>query len=126
VGRLGLDLDGLAIERDECLRRGVAVQDDGHVNGDLLTASHEDQVGVLDEALDRVTLHLLRNRKLAVALELDGEQSIGCLEREQQVVARKCDVDRVGAVPVEYGGHLVVAADTPSCTLAERGAGLGP
>ena len=99
--------------------------DERDVDGDLLAVPDEDQVGVLDEALDRVALNLLGQCELAVAVELDRQQRVGGLQRQHQVVTGQRDVDRVGAVAVEHCGHLVGATDAASSALAELGARLG-
>ena len=96
----------LCVDVDQGVGLGLADDDERDVDGDLLTATDDDQVGVLDEALDRVALHLLGERELAVAVELDRQQRVGGLEREHQVVAGQRDVHRVGAVAVQHGGHL--------------------
>ena len=46
------------------VRRGLADHVDADVDGDLLAPADEDQVDVLDEALDRVALDLLGQGEL--------------------------------------------------------------
>ena len=91
----------------------------GHLDADLLAPADQDQVDVLDGVLDRVALDLLGQRQLRVAVDVDREQGVGRTQREQGLVTRQRDVDRVGAVAVQDGGHLVGAADPAGCTLAE-------
>src|SRR5690606_37605587 len=56
---------------------------------------------------------------------VDREQHVRGLQRQHQVMARKRDVLRVGAVTVEDGGHLAGPAGAPRGTLTELGARLG-
>ena len=105
----------------------LADQVHGDVDGDLLALADDDQVDVLEEALDRVALDLLGQRELLLAVDVMVEQGVraAVLERQHRVVARQGDVDRVVAVAVEDGGDLVGAADAAGGALAELGAGLG-
>ena len=97
----------------------------GDVDGDLLAAADDDQVDVLDGVLDRVALDLLRQRELGRAVDLDGQQGVGGTQRQQGLVTRQRDVDRVGAVAVQHGGDLVGAADPAGSALTELGAQFG-
>ena len=120
VGRLGLDQDGRALQHDQRVADGLALEVDGDVDLDLLAAPDDDQVDVLDEALDRVALDLLRQREVALAaLDLDQQQGVGGLQGQHGVVTGQRDVHRVTAVAVEDGGNLVVPADSAGSTLAE-------
>jgi hypothetical protein len=107
--------------------RRLADQVDRDVDGDLLALAHLDEVDVLDEALDRVGLDLLGERQVLVALDVEVEQRVGAavLDRQHRLVAGQGHVDRVVAVAVDDGGHLVGAADAAGRALAELGAGLG-
>ena len=107
------------------VRGGSADEVHLHLDGDLLSTGHDQQIGVLDEALDRVPLHLLGKRQLAVAVELDREQGVRRLQGEHQVVARQRDVHGIGAVSVQHRGNLRLAPDSAGGTLAELVTRLG-
>ena len=85
----------------------------------------DQEVGVLDEALERVALDLLGDREVLLGAEVDRQQRVGVLERQHELVARQRDVHGVGAVSVEDGGHVVGATDAAGGALAELGARLG-
>ncbi|CCH72238.1 hypothetical protein BN11_1470002 [Nostocoides australiense Ben110] len=97
---------------------------DRDVDGDLLALADDNQVDVLDDGLDRVALHVLGQGQLLVSVDDEGEQGVGVLEGHHRVVAGHGDVDRVGAVAVDDGGHLAGAADAARRALAELGAEL--
>ena len=113
------------LEGDEGVGSGLADQVDGDLDGDLLAAAHDDEVDVLEEALDRVALDGLGQGQLVGPSMLEREQGVLRLEREHQLVAGQRDVPRVGAVAVEDGGDLAGPADAAGGALAELGAGLG-
>ncbi len=68
VGGLGLDRDAVLVDHDQGLRRRLALDVERDVDGDLLAAPHHHQVDVLDGVLQRVALHLLRQRQLGLAV----------------------------------------------------------
>src|SRR5690606_14830317 len=123
----GLGLDGLRgqLEVEHALGVDVADRDDRDHDRDLLAALAEEELDGLDEALDRVALDALGQRQLVDAVALQADQHVGGAQREEDLVAGEGEVLGVDAVPVEDGGHLLVAADLASGTLAERGARLG-
>ena len=125
VGGLDREQQGLGVDGHDGLRRGLALDVHRDVDADLLAAADDDQVDVLDDRLDRVTLHVLGQRELLLAVDLDGQQGVGVLERHHRVVAGQGDVHGLGAVAVHHGGDLVVAADLARRALAELGADLG-
>lgn len=124
VGGLDLELQALGVEGDHGLGSGLALEVDGHVDGDLLALEDDDQVDVLDDGLDGVALDVLGQGQLLLTVDDDGEQGVGVLEDHHGLVAREGDVHRLGAVAVHHGRDLVVAADLARGALAELGAHL--
>jgi hypothetical protein len=124
VGRLGLERDRAVLGDDQGVGGCLADEDHADVDGDLLALADHDQVDVLDEALDRVTLDLLRQRELRLPVDDDRQERVRVLEREHGVVAGQGDVDRVGTMAVQNGGNLVGATDATRGTLSELGSGL--
>jgi hypothetical protein len=122
---LGLDRQGLVLGDEQPFGVDLALDDQRDVDGDLLALADDQQVDVLDEALDRVALDLLGQREPVLALDVDRQQRVGVLEREHRVVAGKGDVDRVGAVAVQHRGDLGVPADPAGSALAELRTRLG-
>ena len=112
---------------DQRVGGGLADEVDADVDGDLLALADGDEVDVLEGAADRVDLHLLGQRQLRRAVDVELQQRVGAavLERDPGLVTGQRDVDRLVAVPVDDSGHLVGAADPASGALAELGAGLG-
>ena len=96
VGRLGLDGDGRGLGHDEGIGLGLADDVDRHLDGDLLALPDRDEVDVLDEARASGRLHLLGQRELDLALDVDVEQRVGAAvpDRHHRVVAREGHVDR--------------------------------
>ena len=77
----------------------LAGHGDRDVDGDLLAAPDQDQVDVLDGALDRVTLHGLGQGQLAAAGQaVEPDQDVRGAQREQDVVAGQAD-DAAAPVP---------------------------
>ena len=99
---------------------GFALDDDVHLDGHLLAAAHDEQVGVLDAATDRVDFERLGQRELLLALDVEGEHCVGAgvAQHGGEVVGVEFQVLRVGAVAVEDGRHLAVAAGAARCALA--------
>jgi len=126
VRRLGLDQDRGVLGDDQRVGRGLALEVHRDLDLDLLAAADDHQVDVLDEALQRVALDLLRQRQVRLAaLDLDHQQGVGGLQGQHGVVTRQRDVHRVGAVAVQDGRDLVVPADSAGSTLAELVARFG-
>ena len=121
-----LDRDGVGVLGDQGAVRGLALDDDVDLDGHLLAATHDEQVGVLDIAADRVDLERLGQRELLLALDVEGEHRVGAgvPEHRREVVGVEFEVLRVGAVAVEDRGHLAVAAGAARCALAGLGADL--
>src|SRR5690554_1456779 len=123
VRRLGLERELLEVGDVDRAGSGLADHVHGDVDGDLLALAHDLEVDVLDGVADRVALDVLRDRELHRAVELDLEEHVGDLEREERRVAGQRDVDGVGAVAVEHGGDEAGTAGATCRTLAELGAG---
>ena len=98
----------------------LALDDDVDLDGHLLAAAHDEQVGVLDVAADRVDVERLGQRELLLALDVEGQHGVGAgvAQHGGEVVGVELEVLRVGAVAVEDGGHLAVAAGAARCALA--------
>jgi len=62
-GEVPLDGDAVAVDHDQGLRGGFALDVQWHIDGDRLAEAHDHQVDVLDGVLQRVTLNLLRQRE---------------------------------------------------------------
>jgi hypothetical protein len=121
-GRLGLDgdLDELLVE--QAVRRDLTDDRDRDVDGDLLAAPHQDEVDMLDGALDRVTLDRLGQGELAAVRQaVEPDQDVGGAKGEQNLVARQADVPRRGAVAVEDRRNPAGPALPPRGTLTEFG-----
>ena len=70
-------------------RGDLAGHPDRHLDGDLLAPPDQDQVHVLEEALDRIPLHRLGQGDLAAVLEsFQAQQHVRRLQREHQCRAR--------------------------------------
>ena len=74
---VGLDLDGVGVLGDQRAGRGLALDDDVDLDGHLLAAAHDEQVGVLDVAADRVDVERLGQRELLLAVDVEGEHGVG-------------------------------------------------
>ena len=124
--RLGLDFDGVAVLGDERVRGGFALDDDVDLDVDLLAAAHDEQVGVLDVAADRVDLERLGQRELLLALDVECEHCVGAgvAQHGREVVGVELQVLGVGAVAVKHRGHLAIAPGTPRGALAGLRCGL--
>ena len=107
VGRLGGDgqggqdlVDHAALLEDLL---GLALEDDRHVDGDLLVAADQQEVDVGDGVADRVALQLLHDAELATAPSTS--RSIRALRPASVVSAWRSvppvdvDGDRVGSRP---------------------------
>ena len=114
----------LAVLGDQGAGRGLALDDDVDLDGHLLAAADDEQVGVLDVAADRVDVERLGQRELLLAVDVEGQHGVGAgvAQHGGEVVGGQQQVLRVGAVAVEHGGHLAVAAGAARCALAGLGA----
>src|SRR5690606_30510539 len=124
----GRDRDGQRHDLDLVDRagRGLADDVDRDVDGDLLAGADDDEVDVLDGAADRVTLDVLGQGHLLLALDVEGDDRVRVvLEDEERVVGRHGEVLRRLTVAVEDRGDLVRAAGATGGTLAELGTDLG-
>ena len=121
---VGLDRDGVGVLGDQRAVDGLALDDDVDLDGHLLAAAHDEQVGVLDVAADRVDLERLGQRELLLAVDVEGEHRVGAgvAQHGREVVGVEFEVLRVAAVAVEDGGNLAVATGAARRALA----GLGP
>ena len=99
---------------------GFTLDDDVDLDGHLLAAAHDEQVGVLDVAADRVDVEGLGQRELLLALDVEGEHRVGAgvTEHGREVVGVELQVLRVLAVAVEDRGNLAVAPGAARCALA--------
>src|SRR5450759_506016 len=123
VGGLDLEGDRVLVHDDHDVAGVLTDRDELHLDRDLLAAPHDDEVDVLNVAVDRVLLDLFRQRELLLApLDLDLEEHVRDAQRELGLVARKADVYGIGAVAVQHGRYLVRATQTTCCALAEFGA----
>ena len=103
VGGLGLDREAGEHVLEQAAGGDLAGGEHRDVHGDLLAAAHEQQVDVLEGAAHRVLLHGLRDGQLALAAEVQVQQDVRGLEREEQGVLRQGEVDDLLLVPVEHG-----------------------
>ena len=67
---------------------------------------------MLDVAADRVDVQRLGQRELLFALDVEDQHGVGAgvAQHGRQFAGGQQQVLRVGAVAVEHGGHLAVAA----------------
>ena len=103
---------------------GLALDDDGDVDGDLLATAHDDEVDVLDDLAHRVALDVLDEGELGRTLDVEVDDRVGGTDEQHRLVAREGDVLRLGAVAVDDRGDLVGGAELARSALAELGAGL--
>ncbi len=121
---VGLDFDGAGVLGDQRSVRGLTLDDDVDLDGDLLAAAHHQQVGVLDVAADRVDVERLGQRELLLALDVEGEHGVGAgvSQHGSEVMPGQQKVLRVGAVAVEHRGDLALAPSAAGCALSGFGA----
>ena len=117
---VGLDLDGVGVLGDQGAVGGFALDDDVDLDGHLLAPSHDEQVGVLDVAADRVDVECPGQRELFLAVDVESEHGVGAgvTEHRREVVGVKLQVLGVFAVAVEDRGNLAVAPGAARCALA--------
>src|SRR5690625_472938 len=104
---------------------GFAGEVYGNLNGYLLAAAHEDQVDVFDVSADRVTLDVLGQSEALFTLNVEGQQRVGDLHRQEGLVTGKGNVDRVNSATVENGGHEAGTARAAGSALTEFGTNFG-
>ena len=104
---------------------GSPIERDGDVDLDLLALLHDEEVDVLDDLVHGVLLHVLDERELGRAGDVELEQRVGAADEQRDLVARERDVLRVGAVAVDDGGDLAGGAEAAGGALAEVLAQLG-
>lgn len=123
---VGLDLDGVGFLGDQRAGCSFALDDDVDLDGHLLAAAHDEQVGVLDVAADRVDLQRLGQRELLGAGDVECQHGVGAgvAQHGGEVAAVELQVLRVGAVAVEHHGHTAFTAGTARCALAGGAADL--
>jgi hypothetical protein len=109
VRRLDLERDGRVVEVRDRAGEGLADDDDGHVDLDLLALLHDEEVDVLDDLVHRVLLHVLDERQLLLAGDAELEHRVGAADEQRHLVAGQRHVHRVGAVAVDDGGDLAAA-----------------
>ena len=111
VGGLGLDRDAVVVDHDQGVVGRLALDEDRDVDGDLLAAPDDDQVDVLDGVPQRIALHLLRQRELGRAVDVDGQQRVGGAQGQQGLVTRaarcgsgRCRGRTARPAPCGHGG----------------------
>jgi hypothetical protein len=125
VRRLDLERQGGRVQVGDGAGRGLALDVHRDLDLDLLAALDDDEVEVLDDLVHRVLLHVLDERELGGAADLELEHGVRLADEQQDLVARQREVAGVGAVAVEHGGDLAGGADLARRALAERLARLG-
>ena len=79
----------------------------------------EHQVDVLEDALDRVALHVARGDEVLLAVEADLEDETRVAQREGELVVGQRDVLQLRALAVDDSGHTARAAGAAGRALAE-------
>src|SRR5690625_23104 len=125
VSGLGLDGHGDVLLIEHAGGPDLTRHGHGDVDLDLLALGDDQEVDVLHEALDGVTLNTLGQGEVVLAHTVDTDQDVRGLQGEHELVARQVQMAGLGAVAVEDGRHLARAADATSGALAEFRAGLG-
>ena len=101
---------------------GLADNDDGDLNVDLLAGLDGQEVGVQDVAAHGVNLNVLDEGQLGLALDLQlDERVLGAANDEEEFVAGNVQVTGLGAVAVEDRGDLAGAAGAAGSTLTKLG-----
>ena len=80
---------------------------------------------MFDPVAHRIALHRLGEDELGPVVELEGEQGVGLLQCEHQLVGRKRQVLGGLTMPVDDNGDLLVAAEPTRGAFTELGAALG-
>ena len=119
VGDVGANLELLNVDECHCSTLRGTLNEHRHLNVDLLAGLDLEEVDVLDDALDRVLLHVLDNGHLGLAAELDGEQGVGVAQSQGGLTHRQGHEGRVGATGVNGGRDLVGNAQTAGNAFAE-------
>ena len=90
-----------------------------------LSLVDDDEVDVLERALDRIALDVARLDEHRSAIDVHREHDARLAQRKIKVAGGDCDVNHVGATAVDDGRDLALAADAAGGALAEIGAGNG-
>ena len=77
---------------------------------------------MLDDALDRVALHILDDSELGVGAELDGEQCVGVAQGQRRLTHRQLHIHRLVATCVDGRRDLLGNAHAAGRALAKLGA----
>src|SRR6185312_6120415 len=120
-----LEQETLGVELRGGTRRGLADEVHRDLDLNLLALAHDDEVEVLDDLAHRVLLHILDERQLRLALDVELKHLVRLADDERDLVTRQRDVLRLGAVTVDDGGNLARGADLARRALAEGIANLG-
>ena len=118
--------DGLARYGKPCMKGTVGGTHDGYLDVDALIAVDQEEVDVLDAGPDGVALDVLDDGEQVLALQVDVDQGVlVAAQGETGGVLLEEDVAGLGAVPVDDGGALAVAAGLAGRALAGAGADGG-
>ena len=119
-----LDLDRLGVLGDQGIGAGLTLDDDVDFDDDLLAATHDQQVGVLNGATDRVDIERLGQRQLLFALDIEGQHRVGAgvPQHRREVLSGQFQMLWVGPVTIDDGGNLALAPGSAGRALT----GLGP
>ena len=110
----------LVVLGDQGAGHGFALDDDVDLDGHLLAAAHDEQVGVLDVAPDRMDVQRLGQRELLLAVDVERSAPRWCRSAaapRRNRGAGSQQVLRVGAVAVQRPRDL-------PCARARRDAPL--
>ena len=122
----GLHEDGELLNGVHGARNGLANNDNGDLNIDLLAGLNGQEVGVQDVAAHGVNLNVLNEGQLGLAVDLQlNEGVLGAADDEEEVVAGNVQVTGLGAVAVEDRGDLTSAAGAAGSTLTKLGTLFG-
>ena len=96
------DVRGLDLERARCWRPASAIvpgadspiDEHGHVDLDLLALLDDEEVDVLDDLVHRVLLHVLDERELLLAVDVELEHGVRAADQQRDLVAGQGDVQR--------------------------------
>jgi hypothetical protein len=125
LGGISLDGDGVVHVLEKPSWRDLAVSPHDDLDRHLLARSHSNQVDMLNPVTHRVALHGLGEYELGTIVELEGEQGVGLLQCQHQLVGRERQVLSGLAMSVDDDGDLLVAAEPARGALAELGTTLG-
>ena len=122
----GLHQDGELLDGVDGAGHGLADDDDGDLNVNLLAGLDGQEVGVQDVTAHGVNLNVLDEGQLGLALDLQlNERVLGAANDEEEVVAGNVQVTGLGTVAVEDRGDLAGAAGAAGSALTKLGTLLG-